>query len=164
MRRPAAVLLGILDSHIILTKRAASLKSFTGHICLPGGQQETEDLDDMVITATREFMEEVTFAGNITPALCMLPEYSIVSEQPVFPIVAKLTGTISGFNREEVEQILLLPLKNLSPGKFDINPHYPTIKHNKYIELSGEVIWGLTAHILYKFSLYYNSPLKEELC
>lgn len=164
MRNPAAVLLGILDSQIVLTKRAANLRSFTGHICLPGGQQEFADQEDMSITATREFREEVSFEGKIFPALCMLPECSIVSGQAVYPVIATLSGKISGFNPEEVEQVLLLPLERLSPDEFTINPAYPTIKHNKCLELSGEIVWGLTAHILYEFSIYYHTLFKEASC
>lgn len=156
LREPAAVLLGIIDSNIILTKRAASLKSFTGHICLPGGQSEIADDRDMVLTALREFNEEVNFSGNIEAKLCMLPECSIVSSQVVYPVVASLSGKVAGFNPDEVEKLIMLPLSNLQPEKFKVNPKYPNIKHNKLITFEEDIIWGLTAHILYKFSLYYR--------
>ncbi len=156
LREPAAVLIGIIDSNIILTKRAASLKSFTGHVCLPGGQSEITDNKDMVLTALREFNEEVNFSGNIEPKLCMLPECSIVSNQAVYPIIATLSGTISGFNPDEVEKLIMLPISNLVPEKFSINPEYPNIKHNKLIKFEDDIIWGLTAHILYKLSLHYR--------
>ncbi|AUR52139.1 NUDIX hydrolase [Aquella oligotrophica] len=156
LREPAAVLLGIIDSNIILTKRAASLKSFTGHICLPGGQSEITDNRDMVLTALREFNEEVNFSGNIEAKLCMLPECSIVSSQVVYPVVASLSGKVAGFNPDEVEKLIMLPLSNLQPEKFKVNPKYPNIKHNKLITFEEDIIWGLTAHILYKFSLYYR--------
>ena len=156
LREPAAVLLGIIDSNIILTKRAANLKSFTGHVCLPGGRSEIADNQDMVLTALREFNEEVNFNGKIEPKLCMLPECSIVSSQAVYPVIATLSGTVSGFNPDEVEKLIMFPTSALSPEKFNINPEYPNIKHNKLINFEDDIIWGLTAHILYKFSLYYR--------
>ncbi len=150
-RNPAAVLLGILDNRVVLTRRAAGLRTFTGHVCLPGGQQDSFD-SDILNTAIREFNEEVYFNGSIEPILCMLPETSIVSKQEVYPIVANLDGEIKGFNLEEVGRLFFMPLNELSPDKFIINPQYPTIKHNKCLTYDGEFIWGLTAHILYKFA------------
>ena len=156
MREPAAVLLGILPGKgLVLTKRAASLRSFTGHICLPGGKKEPSDFD-LTAAAIREFKEEVYFQGIVEPLFCMLPEFSIVSQQGVFPVIAQLNGEIYGVNPEEVERYFILPFSELMPTKFVLNTEYSTIKHNQCLYYNNEQIWGLTAHILYQFTKYYK--------
>lgn len=155
MRKSAAVLIGILDKQIILTKRSADLRSFTGHVCLPGGKQDHDDLD-ITATAIREFNEEVYFEGSITPLFCMFPECSVVSQQRVYPIIAQLDGVVSGANPDEVARLFYLPLDFLQPKIFSIHPEYPHIQHNLYFQHENEMVWGLTSYILYNFSVYYK--------
>ena len=150
LHNSAAVLIGILNNTIILTKRSAELRSFTGQVCLPGGKFDASDTS-IVATAVREFHEEVCFTGSVEPFLCMLPESSVVSKQCVYPVVARLNGEISGFNSAEVAKLLFISLDELDLSKFSINPDYPSIKHNQCFWHDGELIWGLTAHILHDF-------------
>ncbi|MBX9597562.1 MAG: CoA pyrophosphatase [Burkholderiales bacterium] len=150
MRNPAAVLLGLLNSHIVLTKRSAGLRSFSQHICLPGGMQDYSD-KTMVNTAIREFNEELIFNGNLETVACMYPECSIVSQQQVYPVIAHLDGEITGVNQDEVDRLIMLPLEQLEDSNFYIHPHYPDIKHRFCLDYDNELIWGLTAYILYKF-------------
>lgn len=150
MRSPAAVLVGLLNNHIVLTKRSAGLRSFSQHVCLPGGMQDYSDTT-LVNTAIREFNEEVTFNGNLRTLACMYPEYSIVSQQQVYPVIARLDGEITGVNQDEVDRLIMLPLKQLEDSNFYIHPHYPGIKHRFCLDYDNELIWGLTAYILYKF-------------
>ena len=46
---PAAVLIGVIDDHVVLTKRAQNLKHHGGQIAFPGGKV---DLDDANLRAT----------------------------------------------------------------------------------------------------------------
>lgn len=158
----AAVLLGILDNQLILTKRAANLRSFTGHICLPGGKFDDSD-ESVVATAMREFQEEVYFDGVITPSFCMLPEYSIVSGHAVYPIVAQLDGKISGVNIAEVDKLIYLDLDELRTKQFTIHPNYPLIKHNRCFTHNGELVWGLTAHILFTYTQNYINNFRRDI-
>lgn len=146
----AAVLIGILDNKIILTKRSAELRSFTGQVCLPGGKFDQTD-SSIVSTAIREFSEEVYFTGNIEPLFCLLPETSVVFKQVVYPVVARLDGVINGFNIAEVAKLFSISLDELNLTRFSINPDHPNIKHNQCFWHDGELVWGLTAHILYNF-------------
>lgn len=149
-------MIGIYADCIVLTKRSANLRSFTGHVCLPGGQFDLVD-NGIVDTAVREFSEEINFTGEITPIFCMLPECSVVSGHAVYPVVAKLEGSIEGFNLDEVDKIIYLNKDDLTETLFQINPNYPNIVHNKCFYYANEFTWGLTAHILYKFTLNYKS-------
>ena len=150
MRNPAAVLLGLLNDQIVLTKRSAGLRSFSQHVCLPGGMQYYSD-ETLVNSAIREFNEELTFNGSLQVTACMYPEYSIVSQQQVYPVIARLDGEITGFNQDEVERLIMLPLEQLEDSNFYVHPHYPEIKHRFCLDYDDELIWGLTAYILYKF-------------
>lgn len=150
MRDPAAVLLGLLDDQIVLTKRSAGLRSFSQHVCLPGGMKDISDTS-LVDTAIREFNEELFFNGKLEITACMYPEYSIVSQQQVYPVIARLDGEITDVNQDEVERLIMLPLEQLNESNFYVHPHYPEIKHRFCIDYDNERIWGLTAYILYKF-------------
>lgn len=158
----AAVLLGLFDHNIVLTKRSMKLRSFSGHICFPGGRCDESDLS-YTDTALREFNEELEFDGSIKPILNLLPETSIISGQSVYPIVARLDGEISGFSIDEVEKVIILNTLQISPDDFIINKDYPLIKHNRVLEYNGEVIWGLTAHILYHFLKNYQKLIRDTL-
>lgn len=153
--KSAAVLIGVLDKQIILTRRAADLRSFTGQVCLPGGKFDSGDIN-FSATAQREFREEVYFAGDIQPLFSLLPECSVVSRQKIYPLVAKLNGEIQGFNPSEVARLFYLPLDVLQPELFTINPEYPHIQHNLCFNYDNEFVWGLTAYILYHFSIYHK--------
>lgn len=153
MQKHSAVLIGIYQDSIILTKRSVLLKSFTGHICLPGGRYDDTDTD-YTMTAIREFNEEVSFIGQVLPLFCLTPEFSPVAKYNVYPIVAKLTGEIIGFNTAEVEKILYLGLDDLTPELFKPNAKMPRILHNWCFNYAGEFVWGLTAQILKELCLY----------
>lgn len=153
--KSAAVLIGILDKQIVLTRRAADLRSFTGQVCLPGGKFDHGDLD-FSATAQREFREEVYFDGEIEPLFSLLPECSVVSRQKVYPLIAKLDGKITGYNPSEVARLFYVPLEILQPELFRINPEYPHIQHNLCFNYDNEFVWGLTGYILYHFGLYYK--------
>lgn len=158
----AAVLLGILDNKLILTKRAANLRSFTGHICLPGGKFDDGD-ESIVTTAMREFQEEVYFTGSIEPDFCMLPEYSLVSSHVVYPIIARLDGEISGVNVAEVDKLIYLDIDELRNKQFIIHPNYPLIKHNRCFIHDDELVWGLTAHILFTYTQNYIDYFRRDI-
>ncbi len=144
-----AVLIGVIDNKIVLTKRSNNLKKFAGHVCLPGGKHECFDID-LVATAIREFNEEVYFTGNIEPLFCLLPEFSPTATSNLYPVVAKLYGTISGYNQDEVQRLFYLDLTDLNDCLFDINSEYPNIIHNLCFKYCDEYIWGVTASILKK--------------
>ena len=56
--KPAAVLIGVLADHVILTKRASHLQHHPGQIALPGGKIDKGDASPAA-AALREAREEV---------------------------------------------------------------------------------------------------------
>ena len=158
--RHAAVLIAVYQNSIILTKRARTLRTFAGHICLPGGMYEVED-DDLTTTAIREFHEEVNFVGTVDPLFCLVPEFSPTAIHNIHPIVAKLNGQINNFNQDEVEKLFLLKLSDLSDNLFMINKELPHIIHNWCFNYADEYIWGVTASILKKLCLYKDELIND---
>lgn len=148
-----AVLIGIIDNKIILTKRSDNLKSFAGHVCLPGGRFEVGDIN-LTNTAIREFSEEVMFNGNIVPLFCLTPEFSPTATSNLYPIIAKLDGDVQGFNLDEVQKLFYLDINDLSDTLFSINQEYPSIMHNLCFNYADEYVWGVTASILKKICMF----------
>ena len=155
----SAVLVGVYRDSIVLTKRSALLRTFSGHICLPGGGFESLSDNDFTMTAIREFKEEVIFNGSVTPILCLTPEFSPTAKHRIYPIVARLDGNVNGFNQSEVEKILYLKLQDLHPELFKLNAQMPHIMHNQCFNYEGEFVWGLTAQILKTLCLYKDNIL-----
>ena len=66
--RPAAVLLAIVPHqkkwHLLLTRRADTLRHHTGQIAFAGGQQDSEDAH-LTATALRETHEEIGVSPTI---------------------------------------------------------------------------------------------------
>ncbi len=154
MAEHSAVLIGIYQDSIILTKRSSTLRTFTGHICLPGGGYENQLDSDFTMTAIREFQEEVNFNGSITPFMCLVPEFSPGAKHYIYPVVAKLDGEVCGFNQHEVEKIIYLRLSDLTHDLFKPNTVMPRIMHNWCFDYEDNYVWGLTAQILKTVCLY----------
>ena len=148
-----AVLVGIYNDSIVLTKRAKELRAFHGQICLPGGAYDPTD-NDYTMTAIREFYEEVNFEGEVNPFFCFTPEFSPVAKSNIYPILARLNGKINGFNHQEVEKIFYLKLSDLVDNLFKINPNIVRTFHNWCFDYDGEFVWGLTAQILKNLCCY----------
>lgn len=85
----AAVLVGIIDEHIILTKRSSKLRSFAGHISFAGGKYDQID-HTLEHTAIREFNEEIMFDGSLNIITEMQEQKSVTNNMRVLPFIAKL--------------------------------------------------------------------------
>ena len=157
-----AVLIGIHQDGIILTKRAHTLRTFPGHICLPGGKFDKTDTD-LTATAVREFYEEVNFAGTVSPFFCLNPEFSPTAKENLYPIVARLKGEVNSFNPDEVSKILCLNLADLNHTLFRVNSELPHIRHNWCFDYAGEYVWGVTASILKNLCFYKEQILCKEI-
>jgi 8-oxo-dGTP pyrophosphatase MutT (NUDIX family) len=153
MRRQSSVLLGIYNNEsIILTKRSNNLRSFTGHICLPGGGIDSTDFD-ATDAAIREFYEELQYTGSVEPVYCLQKSFGTIKlvDHSIYTIVAKLNGQIYGYNPDEVEKIIYLPINWLKTEIFKPNTNLP-VKDSWCFTYDDEFIWGITAYILKKYS------------
>lgn len=88
--RAAAVLIAIVtrpEPSVLLTLRAAHLRSHSGQIAFPGGQVDALDAD-AVAAALREAQEEIGLPVSQVQVLGSLPVYTTGSAFTVTPVVA----------------------------------------------------------------------------
>ncbi len=154
-RRESSVLIPLVERdgelHVILTKRAATLKAHAGEISFPGGGTEPGDADSYA-TAQREAWEEIRLVPEACEHVATLDDSPTVTGYKIRPHVV-LVRQADGFRRngEEVDRILEVPLsvfmaagggyefaveRGRMRGSFPLYPY------------CGNIIWGATARIL----------------
>lgn len=114
--RHAAVLVPLFEdpatrrTHVVLTQRAAGLRSHGGEVCFPGGKREEGDADD-VATAVREAQEELGLDPNSVRVLgCLGPVLSkhLLSVTPVLATIPARHAFHP--NPDEVQAVFAPPL------------------------------------------------------
>lgn len=162
---PAAVLVPLFDeggeARVVLTRRAAHLRTHTGEVSFPGGRLDHGESPER--GATREAAEEVgldpgaveavgrlsslsTFSSGatITPVVAVLPGRPLLRPNPgevehVFDVsLAELAA--DGVFREERWR---LPGRTVPPGVED-----PGWFPMWFFELPDDTVWGATARVL----------------
>lgn len=154
--RGAAVLAPIYevegDAHIVLTRRASSLRVHSGEVSFPGGRQDADE--DLVGTALREAHEEIGLDPHTVEIIGELDHLSTVtSDSFIVPFVALLPGPPDDLvaNPEEVAAVLHVPLAELldptvyREERWDI---FGTERSMFFFELVGDTVWGATAAML----------------
>ena len=156
--RHAAVLLPITDKPrpgILLTLRAASLRSHPGQISLPGGAADPGDTTP-VATALREAQEEIAIPPQSVQVLGQMAPVDSVTGFRVTPVVGIIPPSLAlRGNPQEVADIFELPLDaalDVSRYRY-IDMKRNTVERRLYFYLyEGRMIWGLTAGILYRLA------------
>lgn len=162
------------EFHILFEKRALSLRRQPGEICFPGGQTDPDD-HGAKATALRESCEELGIPPQnieiIAPLDVMVSAYNAI----IIPYLAYIKElTTLKVSTDEVAKVLYIPLSFFMENEPDVHytqtmvsapddfpfhliPHgrdYPfrTGRVAQYFYIwQDEVIWGLTAAILYHF-------------
>lgn len=159
----AAVLVPIIDHKtylsVLLTKRAANLRSHGGQICFPGGRVDDTD-SDFIFTATREAQEEIDLSPQYCEVIGQLHPYHTISGYVVNPIVAFIPAKLSlKASQAEVEDIFEVPLAHFlnsqntrSVWVEQQNRRYQVhfMPYNQYN------IWGATAAILKDLAVHIS--------
>ncbi len=156
--RKAAVLIPVtratatMESQVVLTVRAANLKSHAGQISLPGGTQNEQDAD-IFATALRESEEEIGLPGSSVQILGRLGEFALPSGFRVTPVVGIIDAELPLVPCPvEVADIFYTPLTLvLDPNAYRRSEMLFQNAPRKILELTFEDyrIWGATANILH---------------
>lgn len=142
------------EPHVILTRRAAHLRTHSREVAFPGGGQEPGDAD-LWETALRETREEIGLDPDAATRIGELdPFFTVGSYSLVHSYVAELpAGRPAGLRPDpaEVEKILHVPLSELLVPEVyrqELWPRDGTMRPINFFEIPGDTIWGATAAIL----------------
>jgi 8-oxo-dGTP pyrophosphatase MutT (NUDIX family) len=166
--RRAAVLIALFvregDTHMILIRRASTLRAHSGEIAFPGGSYEAGD-GSLVSTALREAYEEIGLAPERVELLGLLPPvFTVVSNFFILPVVASLPAGPGQLLLQpgEVAEVLLLPVHALAD---------PQIAHTEiwtrggiarpvyFYDYGALRIWGATGRMLNALLQLVTTPL-----
>lgn len=137
---------------LILTKRAAHLKSHPGQISFPGGKQEKTDTN-IAQTALREAWEEVGLPPKSVELMGQLPNHNTVTSFAVTPVVGWISDEWQvQIDPGEVDEVFSVPFEFvMNTSNYQIQGRwwqgglrrYYTVPYGPYY------IWGATARMLY---------------
>ena len=149
------------EARLVLTRRSTGLRTHQGQVSFPGGR--LDEGEDAVAAALREAFEEIDLDPSLVTTVGWLhPVLTMVSSSFILPVL----GTVKGrphlvASPNEVERIFDVSLGELAdpaifheerwrvPGRViagSDDDSFPVW----FFEVSGELIWGATARMLYE--------------
>lgn len=156
---PAAVLVPFYwhdeEWHLLFTRRTQTVNSHQGQVSFPGGAIEEDDASPEQ-AALREAWEEVGLPVDRTKVLGRLDSLLTVTQFHVTPVVATIPWPFElKLNRVEVAAVFGVPLPwLLDPANLERRLRESSLPSERPIPVyyfepyQGEVIWGVTAHII----------------
>lgn len=139
------------EMHVILTRRAHTLRTHSGEVSFPGGRAEPGE--DSFTTAAREAHEEIGLVPELVEPLGELDHLTTVTRRnyivPVLGLLAERPE--QQINPAEVDKILHVSLAELmAPGVYR-EERWGTGAASRpvfFFELHGDTVWGATAALL----------------
>lgn len=137
---------------VVLTRRAAHLRSHQGEVSFPGGGRE--GAEELVTTALREAHEEIGLDPEVVEVVGELDHLSTVSSGSyIVPYVGILPGRPEGLvaDPDEVAKILHVPLAELLAEECYREEVWSFDEVERpifFFELHGDTVWGATASML----------------
>lgn len=154
----AGVLVPVINSpsnpEIVLTQRAAHMKTHRGQVAFPGGRRENSD-PDLVATALRETHEEIGLPPDAVEVIAPLSQ--VVSRYGI--LVSPFVGLISGrdelkANPDEIDSIFRVPVAFFLEDKRLRTDELAFRSLKLQVpcwEWEGYHIWGMSAIVLVDF-------------
>lgn len=153
----ASVLVAITNEKkpkLLLTRRAAHMKSHAGEISCVGGKYEEADGNN-VVTALREACEETALPPDKVQIIGQLPIQTSKSGMSVRPIVALITpGLVLVPELAEISRIFWADFETLiTQPTSEYAIEYTMLGQTSTIvtpswEVEGEIVWGLTGMLI----------------
>ncbi len=157
--RASAVLVPLYEHDgrvwVVLTRRAAHLRSHQGEVSFPGGGREGDE--SLVTTALREAQEEIGLDPAGVEIVGELDHLStITSGSFIVPFVGILDGRPDDLvaNPDEVAHIIHVPLAELLAEEVYREEVWSFEESERpifFFELVGDTVWGATASMLRRF-------------
>ena len=131
------------ENKILFIKRSNDMPTHKGHIAFPGGKKEKDD-QSIVDTGIREACEELLINKNeVHPFGQMNPVDTIEFKYKVYPILCSLTKLPTTFNKDEVQEVFLVPIEKLGNSEnWEFRGIYPD---DWIFRINNETLWGATA-------------------
>ena len=153
--RDAAVLIPVVDhgpeASVILTQRAAALRSHSGQIAFPVGRIDPED-GTPETAALRETREEIGLGPDRIELIGRLPDYVAGSGYRIAPVLGIVRpGFHLELNPDEVDAAFEVPLSFLmNPANHRRNSRkWDNLERHFYeMPFGDRHIWGVTAGII----------------
>jgi 8-oxo-dGTP pyrophosphatase MutT (NUDIX family) len=149
--KPAAVLIGVRDDHVILTMRASHLRHHPGQIALPGGKIDAGDAGPAA-AALREAHEEIGLDPDAVRVVADLPHHETVTGYSIIPVMARIERDFTPRPEAgEVAEVFRVPLSHLmDPTRYRIEGRrWRGLRRRYFVVPYGPYyIWGATARIL----------------
>jgi 8-oxo-dGTP pyrophosphatase MutT (NUDIX family) len=137
---------------VVLTERAATMRSHPGQVSFPGGVQDPGD-DGPVGAALREGEEEVGLDPSGVEIVTVLPSLFLpVSDHVVTPVVGwwQRPGPIDARNPAEVARAVIAPVATLVDPANRFTVTHPSGFIGPGFAVDGLFVWGFTAGLLSK--------------
>ena len=158
VRRPAAVLVALVDRHddlnVLLTRRTDDLNHHAGQVSFPGGAIDAGDAN-AIAAALRETHEEIGVDHGLIEPIGYLDTFETISSYRITPVVAWLdAGYHAVPNPREVAEVFEVPLAHfLDPSKKHVVRMSYQGRERDIHEFwyAGQRIWGATAAMLLNF-------------
>lgn len=159
-RRGAVLMLladGVAGPDLVITQRAATLRSHAGQPAFPGGAVEPGE--DDVVAALREAQEETALDPASVVPVAMLPQlYLPPSRFAVRPVLAhwRSPGPIRAVDPAETERVVRVPIASLAdPGsrgtvvlpRGGVRGLRRTLRSPAF-RVEGLTVWGFTAGLV----------------
>lgn len=158
--RRASVLIPLVqyegEFHFLLTKRTEFIATHKGQVSFPGGMAELED-QSPVSTALRETREEIGVESMDIRVIGLMKEFEAPNNLKITPVVGLMNWPIRlCLQEQEVSKVFTVPISWFMQKE---NIERKVISDQRglprdvlyYREYNGDVVWGITAHIINEF-------------